>query len=172
MNKLYIFCGIPFAGKTTLAKKFAEHFGYTRIDLDDIKFKTFGNDVRDEKIDQHGWDRNYQEMYSQIESELGKGNTVVHDTGNFTVYERGLVRNIAEKLGIEAIAVFVNIPVETARQRLQDNRRASSRFDITDESFESAVAEMEAPQVSEKHLVFDGTIPVDEWIISVESSIK
>lgn len=168
MNKLFIFCGIPFAGKTTLAKKFAHQFGSSRIDLDEIKFQIFGNSIEDEKIDQSGWNRIYQEMYRQIEDELQKGNTVVHDTGNFTLSERVLVRAIADKLGTEAITVFVNIPVEIARQRLYLNRISLDRFDITDESFESAVAEMEEPKFGEKHIVFDGTIPIDEWIASIE----
>jgi predicted kinase len=109
-NKLYIFCGIPFSGKTTLAKELEKTLGYKRIDLDEVKFSFFGNEIRDANINQEGWDKIYQEMYKQIEESLKNGETVIHDTGNFTKHERELVKEIADKLGIEAITVFLDIP--------------------------------------------------------------
>ena len=33
---LYILCGLPFAGKTTLAKELVKHFGFVHIDIDQI----------------------------------------------------------------------------------------------------------------------------------------
>lgn len=164
MTKLYIFCGIPFAGKTNLAKKIADRFGFTRIDLDEIKFEIFGNDIEDESIDQNGWDKIYQEMYAQIRGALITGKTVIHDTGNFTVSERNIVRKIGEDLGIETVTVFVDTPQEIAKQRLHENRRQKNRFDITDAAFESAAAEMEPPQANEKHIVFDTNTDEKIWI--------
>ncbi|OGY08775.1 MAG: hypothetical protein A2782_02190 [Candidatus Blackburnbacteria bacterium RIFCSPHIGHO2_01_FULL_43_15b] len=38
----------------------------------------------DSQIDQPGGDKVYQEMYKKIEGELKQGNSVAHDTGNFT----------------------------------------------------------------------------------------
>jgi len=61
-NKLYILCGIPFSGKSVLANKIVERFGYTRIDLDEVKFQIFGQSITDGEIDQSGWDKIYQEM--------------------------------------------------------------------------------------------------------------
>ena len=55
--KLYILCGIPFSGKTTLANKVVEMLGFKRIDLDEIKFKIFGPKITDSQIDQDGWNK-------------------------------------------------------------------------------------------------------------------
>ena len=164
MNKLYLFCGIPFAGKTTLAKKVASRFGYTRIDLDEVKFELLGNDVNDETIDQSSWDPIYQEMYHRIDNALKRGETVIHDTGNFTIYERELVRKIGQKLGIEVITVFVDTPTKVAHQRLLENRQKNNRFDISEKSFESAVAEMEPPALDEKQIIFAENEDIDTWI--------
>ena len=127
MNKLYIFCGIPFSGKTTIAKKLEEKLGYIRIDLDDVKFSLFGNDILDEKIDKQGWDKVYQKMYKQIEDNLKNDKTVINDTGNFTKHERDLVKEIADKLGLETIEVFIDTPTEIARQRLLENKKIKKR---------------------------------------------
>jgi len=92
INKLYILCGIPFSGKSTLAKKIVKKLRFVRIDLDEVKFDIFGPSVTDAEIDQSGWDKIYQEMYRRIRESLTAGKTVVHDTGNFTKSERGVVK--------------------------------------------------------------------------------
>lgn len=152
-NKLYIFCGIPFAGKTTLARALEKSFGYTWIDLDEVKFHLFG-DIEDSTIDQQGWDRVYQVMYEQIKQSLTQGDTVVQDAGNFTRRERDVARDIADNLGIEAITVFVDTPYNIAKERLMQNRIANQRFNVTDADFETTVTEMEAPDIREKHIVY------------------
>lgn len=163
-NKLYIFCGIPFSGKTTLAKVVEKTLQYKRIDLDEVKFGLFGRDIKDSEINQEGWDKVYQEMYKRIKESLAKGKTVIHDTGNFTRHERDLVRKIADKLGIVAITVFVDTPKEVVKDRLLQNRKTNHRFDVTDEDFESTIKEMEMPEKSEKHIVYRLNMPIDLWI--------
>jgi predicted kinase len=115
-TKLYIFCGIPFSGKSTLTKTLAKQKGYTRIDLDEVKFDLYGKDITDQELKQKDWDAVYQEMYKQIGAALKAGNTVIHDTGNFTKYERGLVRQIADRLGVETATVFIDTPKAVAKE--------------------------------------------------------
>jgi len=145
MNKLILLCGIPFSGKTTLARQLCDTYGYVRIDLDEIKFELYGPEVKDKDIDQEGWDKVYREMYTRIETALKSGVTVVHDTGNFTKHERGIVRNIADRQKLKTITVFVDTPVETARERMLQNRHSRKRFDVSDTDFNAAVAELEPP---------------------------
>lgn len=164
MNKLYILCGIPFSGKSTLAKAISSKKGFQRVDLDEVKFEMYGNDVNDEDLQQNDWDLIYQKMYQIIEDFLKQGKTVVHDTGNFTKYERKLVSQIADKLGIETLTIFVDTPKSTAYERLIQNRRTKSRFDVTSDDFENTVAEMEPPLEDENVLVFKANDDVDLWI--------
>ena len=163
-NKLYILCGLPFSGKTTLAKTLVSKLSFTRIDLDEIKFSIFGKDITDDDIDQNGWDKIYLQMYQDIERELKMGKIVVHDTGNFTRNERNLVKNIADKLGIESTTIFVSIPSDVAYQRLLENRQTKVRFNVTDQDFENTVKELEIPDNSEKHFVFNYNEDVNNWI--------
>jgi predicted kinase len=163
-NKLYIFCGIPFSGKSTLTKEIAKQKGYARIDLDEVKFRLYGNGVEDAGLQQKDWDTIYQATYKEVEAALKAGQTVIHDTGNFTKYERNLVRQIARKLNVEATTVFVNTPEGIARERLIANRQTSVRFNVTDKEFEEAVAEMEPPGESESHFSYVHGTPVDLWL--------
>ena len=163
MNKLYILCGIPFSGKTTLAKEIIKFPNFVRIDLDEIKFEMFGNGVKDSDINQEDWDKIYQEMYKRIENALKQEVNVVHDTGNFTKYERGLIRDIASKLNLETITIFVDTPKNVAYQRLLENRKTNQRFDVIDEDFRSTVAEMEIPREDENTIVFETTNDPETW---------
>lgn len=164
MTKLYILCGLPFSGKTLLAKKLADKLGFLRIDLDDIKFELLGEMVKDESVSPAEWDRVYQEMYKRIEEALSLGKTVVHDTGNFTKHERALVKDIGDRLGLEVKTIYMDIPEEIAKQRWLNNKLTKDRFDISEKSFEEAVAEMEPPTEEENVIVYDGKTDIDEWI--------
>jgi predicted kinase len=162
-QELIILCGIPFSGKSVLASKIAQ-LGYQRIDLDEVKFKIFGSDITDDKIDQAGWDKIYQAMYKEIDDALATGKSVVHDTGNFTVYERGLISSIAKKRSVPFRTVFVDTPIEVARQRLEKNRTTKERFDVSDEAFQSTVKEMEKPLPEENPIPFPYLEDTEEWV--------
>jgi predicted kinase len=162
-NKLYIFCGISFSGKSTLTRTLAKQKGYTRIDLDEVKFELYGADIKDADLTQKDWDTIYQDMYKRIETALKTGKTIIHDTGNFTKYERGLVRQIADRLGVETVTVYVDTPKQVAKERLITNRMTNQRFNVTDEEFEEAAAEMEAPDKTEKHITYKYGTSVDAW---------
>jgi predicted kinase len=164
MVKLYILCGIPFSGKTTLANELVKRLSFTRIDLDEVKFDLFGKDITDEEIDQSGWDKIYQEMYKKIEEALQNGKTVIHDTGNFTKYERSLISDIAKKVGVEYKTIFVYTPIPIARQRLLKNRETNERFDVTDKAFDETVAEMEPPGEDENAITYDSSEFLEEFI--------
>lgn len=142
---LIILCGIPFAGKSTLANAIGERTGFKRIDLDEIKERILGAGIRDELIGKSDWDRIYQAMYGEIEQELTGHRGVVHDTGNFTFTERENVSAIATRLHVTHMIIYVHTPRQTAYKRLHRNRINNRRFDVTDNAFAAAVAEMEIP---------------------------
>lgn len=139
------------------------------IDLDAIKFEQYGKDATDAQIGKEGWNQIYEEMYKRIKDTLASGRTVVHDTGNFTKYERELVRKIAEEQKIESVTIFIDIPTAEAYKRLINNRQTNARFDVPDEDFYGVVEEMEIPEATEVHLVLKWNDDFDKWI---DSNIK
>lgn len=161
---LYILCGLPFSGKTTLAKSLCRIKGWVRVDLDEIKFDLFGDQIKDSDLVQKDWDLVYQLMYKEIQDQLSSGGTVVHDTGNFTKHERALVRDMAKRLGLRSITIWVNTPESVALERLLANRKSGERFDVSDDDFASVVAELEPPDSSEDFLTYDTATSPEDWI--------
>lgn len=168
---LIILCGIPFSGKTTFATRLARDLDYQRIDLDEIKFELLGSLIKDEDILQSDWDIIYQKMYQMILEILNSGRGIIHDTGNFTIYERGIINQIAKNLNIPFVTIFINTPILIAKNRMIKNRQSKERFDISDEAFESTIKEMEIPQKNENPLTFDNKASYEEILIRLKSMI-
>lgn len=153
-QKLIILCGIPFSGKTHFAQHLEKAKNYKRVDLDEIKFELYGTSILDHDIDSVGWDTIYQEMYARIKRYLDHGHTVIHDTGNFSIYERGLINKIALDMNIPFVTIFINTDKEIARKRLIENRKSKKRFNVTSVDFENSVNEMERPTEQENPLTY------------------
>jgi predicted kinase len=157
-------CGISFSGKTTISKLISQIKGFVRVDLDEVKVEIVGPDLPDEKVTEPEWDQIYQSMYQKVKNALLSGQSVVQDAGNFTRYERGLVRAIVDNLGLEAITIFVDTPPSLARQRLLHNRQHQIRFDVSNELFKATIKELEPPIFPEVFLTINPSIPIEKWI--------
>jgi thymidylate kinase len=79
-------------------------------------------------------------------------------------WKRDRARKLASDLGIDSVVVFVNIPAEIARERWIKNRQMNERFDLPEDVFEEAVREFEIPTEEENLLVYDQSIPVEQWV--------
>lgn len=164
MSKLFIICGISFAGKSTLGKKIAQQFGYAEVDVDDTKIHLYGPDVQEEDLCHDDWVRIYAETDSLIERHLQAGKAVIDASRNFRREERQSARRIVAKLNAEVVTIFVDTPEAIARQRLLENRKKPSRREVTDEDFEEILQVIEPPTAEETPLIFHYGDDVEHWI--------
>jgi predicted kinase len=160
-----IICGLSFSGKSTLGKAIIERFGYEEVDVDDTKFKLFGQSIKDEDLHPEDWVRIYAETDRLIEDILKSGKPVVDASRNFSKAERNIARSIAGRMGVSLITIYVDTPEEIARQRHLENRRDPSRRDVTDQDFESALRAMQPPTADEHPLIFHHFSAVDGWLL-------
>jgi predicted kinase len=172
MNKLFIICGISFAGKSTLGEAIAKRFGYEQVDVDDMKFQLYGPAIKDEDLIHADWVRIYDETDKLIESYLQSGKTVIDASRNFRKKERQLARQIATKLKVEIVTIFVDTPEDIARKRLLENRKKNSRLDVTEKDFEKILQVWEPPTVDETPFVFRYGDQIDSWISKNTSAIS
>lgn|SRR5579884_19909 len=83
MSRLFLICGLSFAGKSTLGRAIAERFGYEQGDVDEMKALLYGLDTRDEELTRSDWERIYAETDNLIVRHLQAGKTVVDASRNF-----------------------------------------------------------------------------------------
>lgn len=163
MACLYILCGFPFAGKSTLAKALEHRFNFTRIDLDQIN-SMFGVGCRGNPISPAEWDRTYAESYRQLGEALHAGRSVVYDATNFTIAQRDYLRAIADTHGISSQVIYVAVSASEARQQWLRNRSTHERYDVRDEDFENVATHFEPPTKEEQVICYHPSQLFDEWI--------
>jgi len=164
--RLYILCGLPFSGKTTLAKQLVETLRIPGIDLDVINSaKGIGREGQPISADE--WDDTYTRSYQQLAAYLRQGISVVYDATNFLRTQRDRLRAIADDCGVPATVIFVDVPLEVATARWQLNRISKQRYDVRDEDFAQVIEQFEPPMDDERFLRYEQGMPRDHWIGSL-----
>ena|SRR5829696_4887951 len=164
MPKLILVCGTSFAGKSTLARRLADRFGYPEVDVDETKAELFGDGVADDALNRAEWERIYHETDQRIRNHLAAGRSVIDASRYFPRSERDAARAICRAHGAGLMTVHVDTPEHIARQRLLANRRSPTRRDVSDEGFAAILAAWEPPTADEHPLVFHFGDDADEWL--------
>jgi predicted kinase len=160
---LYLLCGLPFAGKTTVATALADWLGIKRVALDEINTER-GIWNQETGLSSEEWAATYQEAYRRMATILRRGESVIDDSTNFTREQRGCVRSIAEQHHADTVVIFVDVPVPEVCQRWQENRRIPIRADVRDEDFAQVLEHFDPPTPDEHVLGYEGTTPVQDWV--------
>jgi predicted kinase len=159
---VYILCGIPFAGKSTLAHMLAAQRGWTHVDVDAIAESLL--DSSDEAVTEEQWTAAFAASYEQVAKSLVKGQSVVHDATNFGRTARDHVRAIAHQFGSAAFVIYLSVPIEEANQRRITNQAQLQRHQVSDADFWEVANSLEPPTADESVLIFDGTLDAATWI--------
>lgn len=163
MPRIYILCGLAFAGKTTLAKTLARLLDLPRVSIDEIN-SSRGMGLQNAWITPEDWQITYAEAYRQLAEHLRAGRSVIDDAGNFTRAEREEVRAIAAQQNAEAFVIYVTTPASTARQRWLLNRVTHERHDIRDDYFEMGLNNFEPPAEDEAVLYYTNQQDIHAWL--------
>ena len=118
---IYILCGIPFAGKTTLAHTLAMQRGWTHVEVDAIVESLM--DSSDSEVIEEQWTEAFATSKEQIAANLARGQSVVYDATNWGRTGRDQVRAIAHQFGSSAHVV----PIEKADRRRRANQAQPQR---------------------------------------------
>ena len=162
-SRLYILCGLPFAGKTTLAQELVTRLGFLYIDVDQIN-TSFGVGLDSSPISPAEWGRTYAEAYRQLETALASRHSVLFEGANYTIELRDRLRAIAHIRGVTSQVIYVVIPELEARQRLMDNRVAQHRNYVRDDNFALVATDFEPPTKDERVVFYRQSEPLNEWI--------
>lgn len=160
---LYILCGLPFVGKTILARALERTCGISRVAIDDINTERgIWND--ETGMSPEEWTNTYNEAYQRIGLLLSQRKSVVDDSVNYTKALRDRLRAIAEAYHAQTVVIFVDTPVAEAQRRWRENRGTTARADVRDSDFAEVLDHFEPPTENEHVLRYDGSMPVDDWI--------
>jgi predicted kinase len=145
MTKLYILCGYPFAGKSTLARKLADRFGFVQISLDEINTEQGIGLNTLKPITPEEWQTTYKIFYERIADNLRIGHTVIADAVSYRKYRRNYLSAMAKEYNAEAFVVYLKTPLATVKKRWSGNKTTSLRPVVRDDDFYNVVNNFEEP---------------------------
>ena len=117
MATLHLICGLPCAGKTTLARHLEQAYAALRLNLDEWHTRLFGQDAEDERHDARhaAIEALLWEMAARV---LRLGGHVILDYGFWGQSEREGYRARAARLGARSELHFVHVPEAVLFARL------------------------------------------------------
>lgn len=120
---VYVLCGIPASGKTTLAKQLAEQHDATIHSIDDIP----------NAWDSHDIDGAFRRQWmDNIKTDLQNGNSVVCDSTALNSVSRKWILKELSAFDCEKILCIKVVPVEMCIQRNANRNRKVPEENILD----------------------------------------
>lgn len=161
MARLFIMCGLPFAGKTYVAHQIADKLDAVYIGFDKL-WVQHERELPTDKVE--GWGRVRQLAQAAIREQLQAGHDVVYDDINIRHDHRTELSDLAEELGASAIIVYLDTPPEVRKQRMHDNSTSHSRHDVETENLDKADAQFEEPAPPEQVWVYRASDDLNDWL--------
>ena len=146
---LYMITGLPYAGKSTLARSFAAR-GLSVASFDAVMDAA---GLSPESMSADDWDSVYSTTYAQLAALLVSGDAVL-DGGTLLRSERDTAREIAASVGAETILIAAEASAAEVRRRWRANGLDAKRGQLPRETLEWALEMFEPPSPEERPLTW------------------
>ncbi|MFC1414334.1 AAA family ATPase [Streptacidiphilus sp. N1-12] len=145
--RLVLVCGLPGAGKTTLARRLAQELSAVRLCPDewmvDLGFDRFDGDARD-RVEARLW-IHAQEL-------LTRGAVVIMENGFWDRAERDEMRLLARSLGAAVELRYLDVPSSELHRRVGLRNKEPGAAVISPELLAECEAAIEVPGAAELEL--------------------
>ena len=155
-------CGLAFSGKSTLARKIAEHTDSKLVAFD----KLWVEQDKEKPVPKgvEGWRYIRDLAQRNVLDYLQAGKSVVYDDNNPRKEHREELRDVAKKAGIDAVVIYLDTSLDVIRVREEANRSSQDRHDVEPENFEKVMKDLEVPTADENTIVFTPEMNIEDFI--------
>ncbi|MEA2584201.1 MAG: hypothetical protein QOF33_2286 [Thermomicrobiales bacterium] len=164
--RLYVLCGLPFSGKSTLARAMEHRLNLVHVEVDRVHAER-GLALNGWIPSRGDWIAAYRASYRRLEEALRDGKSVVFDATSYRKIQRRRLRRMADAHRVPTTVVYLDISAQEAQRRRSENQHSPVRAGVSDEDFAMVANEFQTPEGDEEILRYDATLPVDDWIDNV-----
>jgi predicted kinase len=163
MLHVYAMCGVAFSGKSTLARRIADHLSIPLISLDAINHERGLRGGEGMSIAQ--WEETSAIAMDRLRQCLREGRSAVVDDTFSRRFLRDRCKVAALEFGAEFTIIFVDTPIEEIRSRRAANYQTPTRHHVRDDLFEDHYKTFQFPTADEPVVrVVDG-FDLQSWLV-------
>ena len=163
---LYIMCGLPFSGKTVLAQKLSDRFGFPIVGIDNIKEERGFSWEENEKVTAEVWKSIFDESYKRTLAYLQTSTSVIYDSANQDRTSRDRLRKLAQSGNLDSKVILVDVPEDEIRKRWLKNQETKERFHLPEKYLQAAIDAFEKPTPDENVLTYNQSADLETWMAS------
>ncbi len=152
--------GLPFSGKTTLAREIVQATGAVYVSVDESAGSNWGTGNT-------AWIVGNMSAGARVIELLGQGQSVVWDSVGAERRRREHYRSIASHHGAKAVGVYLESDRETMLARVKQFGHRASRADVPNDDYEWVFNLYQIPEPDEDMLGYSRSVPMDLWVASV-----
>lgn len=161
---LYIFCGLPFSGKTQLAQEISEITGAKIVSSDAIYWEKLQEMQKINMNSKPSWGEAIVLMKKRVLALLSKDQSVIADNANYLLQQRVDLAKIAQDRNISYLVVYLNLPIEVLRSRMEENNTSQDRLPVNEDTFRKHLKILEKPIKNENVVELKSENDIETWI--------
>ena len=153
MKNLFLLCGKPGAGKTTLANFLAQNYGFIHFSADDFMLRLFG-EIEDRNLFNKKLNA-CKELIYELCFKLLNNNDVVLDFGFWTKEERQHIRSTFSKYNVFTIYIKLSDDEIFNRIEKRNSNLKENEYFMDKETFNFLSSKFEEPNNEKNLIVFE-----------------
>lgn len=139
MKKLYIMCGLPFSGKSLLAKEMEIRLGAKLISFDENWIELSA------RIPDITYEVALEDCKNKIAKNLQNNFSVTYDSTNKKPATREIFINLAKENNAEPVIIYLDVPVDEIKRRRAQSLIDKTHHVVSDENFNQSIEHLVPP---------------------------
>lgn len=161
--------GLPFSGKSTLAKDLATALDLSIVSYDNDIYAKHKHEVPNGTPAAEEFEMVQATARRHIAEKLRVGQSFIYDDLGLQKEERESIRGIADDFGARYILLFLDTPLGIIEQRRKNNNQSNVRGHIKDEKMALNISLLEKPDSDERAIVVRPGMSLDHIIAAIRS---
>jgi predicted kinase len=146
---LYILTGLPFSGKSTLAKQLAEALQIPVLSYDHDIYAHYKDTVPAGTSKAEEFELIQAIAHEHLRALLERGESVIYDDLNLEESDRQKVQAVGQACHVRSVLIYANTPLDVIQQRREASITATGRGGISEGTMQLDISLFQPPRPEE-----------------------